>query len=161
MVSKEEVGRRIRRFGEARFSSMAEFARQLGMKSAQHLYVYLRGKAYPGFELLDRLRRLGLDMRSLMEDLPPSPEPVVAEEREEYRLDERLHFRSEEEKKSVEDAVNWILYISRSYVDFSDEPTIKVLRRILLEAELKRYRRYGSAEFRNFVSKWKSEQEKE
>jgi len=159
MISKKEVGKRIRQFGESHFKNMTDFAKALEMTTLGQLYVYLSGRSYPGFELLDKLRRLGMDIVALMKEQASEPKKVVAEESQEYQLDEKLRYRSSEEKKAVENAVNSLMYISRSYIDFSDENSIRMLRKILIEAELKRYRRYGSKEFQEFIAKWKNANE--
>ncbi len=59
-IDKREVGRRLAEFAH-RFGSRAEFARVLGLKNSQQLYVYLNGQSLPGFELLAKLRELGCD----------------------------------------------------------------------------------------------------
>ena len=59
-IDKKEIGKRLAEFAD-RFGRRAEFARALGLKNSQQLYVYLNGQSFPGFELLAKLRELGCD----------------------------------------------------------------------------------------------------
>ncbi len=59
-IDKKEIGKRLTEFAD-RFGRRAEFARALGLKNNQQLYVYLNGQSFPGFELLAKLRELGCD----------------------------------------------------------------------------------------------------
>ena len=59
-IDKKQVGKRLGEFAE-RYGSRVEFARVLGLKNSQQLYVYLNGQSFPGFELLAKLRELGCD----------------------------------------------------------------------------------------------------
>lgn len=141
MLSKEEVGRRIRSWGESHFRSMAEFARALGFNSTQHLYVYLRGKAYPGFELLDRLRKLGMDVGRLFADGGSAGAPSVAETASHYASNGEIEFRSKQERAEVERAVGALVQLAYSYFEYADEETTADLKAVFTRAELERYRR--------------------
>jgi transcriptional regulator with XRE-family HTH domain len=61
MAIKQEIGQRLREFGEQRYNSMAEFAKALGVKP-QNLNAYLSGKRMPGNKLENKLRDLGCDI---------------------------------------------------------------------------------------------------
>jgi hypothetical protein len=138
MVSKEEAGRRIRQFGQSRFKTMAEFRRALGFKSDQHLYCYLRGESYPGFELLDKLRRLGCNIDDLMRDEGAA---ALAEQKAEYGTGKEIRYKSDAEKREVEAAVEALVDVAASYFQFAEPATVKTLKQILTEEELKRHRR--------------------
>jgi len=61
MVVYKEIGERLRLFGQAKFSSMTDFANALGVKP-QTLNSYLSGKVRPGNSLEARLKKMGCDI---------------------------------------------------------------------------------------------------
>jgi transcriptional regulator with XRE-family HTH domain len=61
MSIEQEIGRRLRDFGEREYKSMAKFAKALGMKP-QNLNAYLAGKRIPGNKLENKLRDMGCDI---------------------------------------------------------------------------------------------------
>lgn len=65
MAEKTMIARRIREFGEKKFKTMAELARQMEMKP-QALQSYLDGKSVPGGNILSRLHSLGCDINWLL-----------------------------------------------------------------------------------------------
>ena len=65
MANKNVVAKRIRLFGEKKYRTMAELARQLKMKP-QALQSYLDAKSFPGGQILAKLRDLGCDINWLL-----------------------------------------------------------------------------------------------
>lgn len=65
MSKPNDIGLRMRTFGEKNFPSMAAYARALGMRP-QTLNNYLAGQARPGNVMQARLREIGCDIEWLM-----------------------------------------------------------------------------------------------
>jgi transcriptional regulator with XRE-family HTH domain len=65
MSAKQEIGQRLREFGEKRYGTMVAFAEALGV-TASHLGDYLNGRRIPGNRMQERLRKLGCDLTWLM-----------------------------------------------------------------------------------------------
>lgn len=64
-MTNVEISKRLREFGEKKFSSMAEFARSLGMRP-QTLNNYLSGSIPIGATMREKLSKLGCDNEWLM-----------------------------------------------------------------------------------------------
>ncbi len=65
MEKDKEISGRLRVFGEAHYTSMAAFARSIGI-SSQQLNDYMSGKAGVGVKMLKRLRAVGCDIEWLL-----------------------------------------------------------------------------------------------
>lgn len=76
MIKKREIGLRIKEFGERNFTSIAEFSRQLGMKTRQELYTYIYGRSIPGGDLLSKMSELGCDINWLLTGKEPAAQQV-------------------------------------------------------------------------------------
>lgn len=111
MLIKREIGLRIKEFAEKNFPSIAEFSRQLGMKTRQELYTYIHGRSIPGGDLLSKMSELGCDINWLLTGKEPAAsvvkEPVVA-----YNIEIDKRFKKLEERiKSLEDQRSrWMEY---------------------------------------------------
>jgi SOS-response transcriptional repressor LexA len=69
-AAASEIRERLRKFGESKFPSMAQFARALRI-TPQDLNHYLMGNGKPGNKLQSRLRDLGCDIEWLMTGKEP------------------------------------------------------------------------------------------
>lgn len=65
MLTKAEVAKNLRKFGEDNFASFAELARKM-MISPQTIQAYLDGRVYPGGPFLAKLSALGCDINWLL-----------------------------------------------------------------------------------------------
>ena len=63
---KLEIGLRIKEFGENKFPSIASFSRSIGMNNRQGLNPYLKGRSFPGGEMLSKLVELGCNINWLL-----------------------------------------------------------------------------------------------
>lgn len=61
MTPKQEIGSRLREFGEVHFASMKKFAEALDMRP-QNLGAYLAGERVPGNKMEAKLRAMGCDI---------------------------------------------------------------------------------------------------
>ena len=58
MTPKQEIGARLREFGDAHFASMKKFAEALDMRP-QNLGAYLAGERVPGNKMEAKLKAMG------------------------------------------------------------------------------------------------------
>lgn len=112
MIKKREIGLRIKEFGERNFTSMAEFSRQLGMKTRQELYTYIHGRSIPGGDLLSKMSELGCDINWLL----TGKEPAASQVKEpslsySAAIDERF--------KKLEERINHLEEINTKWMQFS------------------------------------------
>lgn len=98
------IGRKIREFGESRFSSVKEFADALEM-APSNLQSYMRDDFGVGQKILKKLRSLGCDLNWLLDDNDEKPVQIS---KEFYKLQTKLKKVSEEaaEYKSKLDKIN-------------------------------------------------------
>lgn len=67
MAEKAVISKRLKEFGLKNFKSIAELARQMGMKP-QALQSYVDGTSVPGGHILAKLKELGCDINWLLSD---------------------------------------------------------------------------------------------
>lgn len=65
----------------------------------------------------------------------------VAEKGAEYEAEKKIDYKSDAERREVEAAVEALVNVAASYFQYAEPATVKTLKRILTEEELKRHRR--------------------
>jgi hypothetical protein len=93
-----EIGKKIRDFGETKFSSINKFASAMEM-SAPNLQQYLRGDREPGSPFLIKLKNLGCDMNWLLSEEDESG-LIIKEPSMKYKINS-LELENEELKEEV------------------------------------------------------------
>lgn len=105
-TEKLEIAKRLRRFGEDEFTTMAAFAAKLEMKP-QALNNYLNGLTGVGGEIQSRLRALGCDIEWLTTGVRSEDAAVAKSDAEVEKLREKVE--ELEEKASVYDVMKEIM----------------------------------------------------
>lgn len=130
-LDKEAVGRRLKEFSQ-RFDSLTEFAGALGMRR-QQLYPYLNGQSLPGFEIIARLRELGLDPNWLIAGESGVPSVPVWK-------GEKLQYDSPEMRQAVEREVDGLVKIAQLWRSPINPALARELRQALRKFAIKQYR---------------------
>lgn len=132
MVDKKFVAQVLKEFAD-QFDSLAEFARGLQMENPQQLYPYFNAKSLPGFELLVKLRRLGLDPNRLM-DFEGKPSSIT------MLKEKKLEYDSEQMRKEVEKDVDRLVKTTQLWRPPIKPALARELRQVLRMWMIKQYR---------------------